>query len=126
MPDCLVIEVFDREVRQQSSVGELVARDVDYCEFVLVMDVVVSPLPFPALCLEADGEGAGHLDGLADGQVGRGLVVEEAEDLVVQVDRGAGQLDGVDDVVLPHRQLRHILHECFKLFLLQTEKVVCI
>ena len=75
LPDCLVIEVFDREVSQQSSVGELVACNVDYCEFVLVVHVVVSPLPFPALRLESDGEGAGHLDGLADGQMGRSGVV---------------------------------------------------
>lgn len=85
MPDGLVVEVFDGKVGQHSSIRELVAGDVDDCQLVLVVHVVVSPLSLPALSLEADGEGAGHLNGLADGQVGCGLVVEEAKDFVVQV-----------------------------------------
>lgn len=66
-------------------------------------------------------EEASHLDGLADGQVRCGLVVEKPKDFVVQVNRSASQLDRVNDVVLLHRQLRNILNKQLKLLLFPTQ-----
>lgn len=60
-----------------------------------VMDVVFAPLSLPGDGLEGDWVWGSHLDGLADGQVGSGFVVEETKDAVVHVDGGDSEFDTV-------------------------------
>lgn len=60
--------------------------EIDLPPALLVVNVVLPPLFLPGEGEEGDGEGAGHLYGLADGQERSGLVVEEAFYLVVEVD----------------------------------------
>ena len=74
------------------------AGDIDFAPRISIMDVILAPLLLPGLGLEGDREGASHLDRPAGGQVGRGLVVEEPEDVTFGVDGGAGELGSVDFV----------------------------
>lgn len=86
LSDQVVVHVFDGEVGEQASVGELVACDVDFKLLLEQMNVVLAPLLPPLLRLEAHWERACHLHRPADGQQRSGDVVEETQHFVVQVD----------------------------------------
>lgn len=74
----LIIQVFDGEIGEQSSISELMSSQVNLLAELIVMHVVLSPFGFPFLCMECHGEGSSHLDGLTNWQIRRGLVVEES------------------------------------------------
>lgn len=124
LSDEFVVHVFDREVGEQSSVGELVARDVDFELLLEQVDVVVSPLLAPLLRLEAHGEGAGHLYCSADGEERSGDVVEEPQHFIVEVDRGAAELDPGQAIVLFHVDGLDLCFESLNYFSVALEEAV--
>ena len=109
--DAVVIEVLDGEVSQHASICKLMSLQEHLPAVSLVMDLVSSPLFLPLLRLEPNWERAGHLHGPADWQLRGGLLVEESEDAVVEVDRGAGELNACEFVVLKKCNL---LNSCLK------------
>lgn len=88
-------------------------RYVDLHLFLLKVHLVLPPLLLPLQGLEAHGEGASHLDCLADGQGRSGFVVEEPENLAVQINRGAAELNLGHVVVLLHGDALNFLLKSF-------------
>lgn len=123
LPHLFVVEVLNREVGQQPPVCELVALEVDESDFVVMVDAVVAPILLPGLGLEGHREGASHLYGLADWQVRSGFVIEEAQDLVVEVYRGAGEFDRVHLIVLFHGNCINFLDQGLSLLLICINEI---
>lgn len=105
LPELFIVQEFERKVGEKSSIGKVMVSQVDFPSGSVVVDVILSPFLLPLQGKEGGGEGASHLDCLADRQVGSGLVIEESLDLVVQIDRGASELHADEVVVLFESQL---------------------
>jgi len=87
------------------------ALQIDFPSFVLVVNVVVSPLPFPLLCLEGHWEGASHLYSFADRQIRGGFMIEEPLNFVLKVNGSTGKLNAVELIILTHADCFNEFHE---------------
>ena len=103
-PHALVVQVLNREVGQHSSVGDLVASQVDLPPPPLVVDVVLPPLALPLLRLEGHWERACQDHSHVNRKAGSRLVVEEAQDPGGDVSAGNRKLNPRQRVELLHRQ----------------------
>ena len=95
-PHFLVVQILDWEVGEHASVCEVDPFQVDFLPCVLVVNVVLPPLLSPFLGFEGNREGTSHLHSIADWHLGSSFVVEESQGVVLQVDRGARELNSGD------------------------------
>ncbi|CAM6005286.1 unnamed protein product [Sphagnum balticum] len=92
-PDLLIIEVFDGEISQESTVRELMTSKEYLPTSVCIMDVVSTPILTPMLRFETYGKGASQLNSSTYWQGWSGFVIEESQSFVVKIDRGASEFD---------------------------------
>lgn len=107
----VIIKIFDWEVSKHASICKFMFLKEHLSAVLFVIDMVGSPLSSPFLGLEANWEWTSHLYSSADRQVRCCLLVEEAEDAVVEVNWSAGELNTCEFVVL---QKGNLLNSCFE------------
>ena len=91
--------------------------DVDLHLFFQQIYVVLSPLLFPLLCLEANRKGPCHLNRAADRKHRCCNMVEKPKNFVVKIDRSAAELNSRHLVVLEHVDLPNFLKNLILSFL---------
>lgn len=63
-PHFFIVQILDREVSQESSVGKSVTCEINLFSSVAIVDVIFSPLFFPCLRHKSDWKSSSQLDRL--------------------------------------------------------------
>ena len=109
-PHLLVVNVFNWEISQQSSISHHVPTQIYLFSCLLVVDVVLSPFFLPSLGLKSNRKRSWELNGFADRQIRSGFLVEEPQDLVIEINSSTSIFNSSDLIELQESKLFDSIH----------------